>query len=178
MAPLEGVYFRRDDYAAFGRRALVDIVDFVIAAIAWIVLMMVIGIAFNIFGGMAALTVVTGGLVWFGYFVVLKRVARTPGYMLGRVRLIGVDGLPAGWDALFTRALFNCLGPLNWLIDLATLSDDRHRQTVRDKFARTYVVNKNARPIGKGKLVVKHFHVSFISLLVQEVQVEEPSVIT
>jgi uncharacterized RDD family membrane protein YckC len=178
MTPLEGVYFRREDYAAFGRRALVDIVDFVIAAGAWFVLMMVIGIAFNIVAGMPALTVITGGIIWFGYFIVLKRVARTPGYMLGRVRLIGVDGLPAGWDALFTRALFICLGPLNWLMDLATLWHDRHRQTVRDKFARTYVVKKDAKPIGKGKLVVKHFSMSFINLVVREVQVEEPSVIT
>ncbi|HJZ96577.1 MAG TPA: hypothetical protein VKE70_08715, partial [Candidatus Solibacter sp.] len=80
--------------------------------------------------------------------------------------------------ALFTRALFICLGPLNWLMDLATLWDDRHRQTVRDKFARTYVVKKDAKPIGKGKLVVKHFSMSFMNLLVHEVQVEEPSVIT
>lgn len=98
------------------------------------------------------------------------------GYRLGRVKIVGLDGqAPSSksliWRALFgligllyflhlfelfnyMRALFGVLAPLSYL-DLIWLLNDTHRQALRDKFAGTYVVKKDAQPAGKGRIVFR-----------------------
>src|SRR5690349_2514895 len=115
MEPLDGVYFRREDYAGFWRRLAIDVADIFIAGFACAI----------VFAGWW-LIVPSGGLIlasWaaalFGYFVVLKRSkAGTVGYRLGRVRIVGLDGQRASVSALTVRLLFGVLGPFNWFLDL------------------------------------------------------------
>jgi uncharacterized RDD family membrane protein YckC len=119
------------------------------------------------------------------YFVVLKRSTfRTPGYRLGRVRIIGLDGEPPSYGALILRfmfLMFGMLGPFNWALDIVWLSSDVHRQALRDKFANTYVIKANARPAGRGKIVVCYYEILFYNFLCREVainterNIEEPN---
>jgi uncharacterized RDD family membrane protein YckC len=168
------VYYRRDDYASFWRRALVDCVDFVVAAIIGVVLIVVIGAVFNLLDWMAELIMIVAFAITFGYFVILKRSRfKTLGYRLGGVSVVGLDGMPPGWGAMILRAFFIFPGPINWLLDLTWLSSDRHRQALRDKVTRTYVIRTGAQPIGKGRLVYHYYEVCGWNLLVREVAVEE-----
>jgi hypothetical protein len=66
--------------------------------------------------------------------------------------------------------LFVLLGPLNWLIDLGWLSGDRHRQSLRDKFAQTYVIRQQTHPAGRGPIVFSHYDIFGFSFLFQEVE--------
>jgi uncharacterized RDD family membrane protein YckC len=99
---------------------------------------------------------------------------RTAGYRVGRVALVDLNGRPPNWGTLVLRASFGALGPFNWFLDLTWLSDDRHRQALRDKIAQTYVIKEGAQPAGKGRLVYRYWEICGYNLLVREVVVEEP----
>jgi len=107
------------------------------------------------------------------YFVVLKRSRfRTLGYRVGGVKIVGLDGRVPGYPSLVLRLLFGMLGPLNWLVDLAWLSNDTHRQALRDKLASTYVVKRNAQAAGEGKIVFRYYEIFSYNCLFREVEVD------
>jgi len=140
-----GVYFRRDDYAGFWRRVLIDSVDLVVIGIVCITSSVVGWMVFP----SAALILAIWGTEMFSYFVLLKRsTIRTVGYRLGGVRIVGQDGERPGISSLTLRLSFGVLSPFNWLMDLIWLSADPHRQALRDKLAGTYVVKTDALPCG------------------------------
>lgn len=173
MLATEGVYFRREDYASFWRRVLVDIVDFIVAGLLWLLLTAAALAVLPVQDWIPELIMVLAILTTLGYFVVLKRSRfRTAGYRLGRVTLVGLNGLPASWGTLMLRASFAALGPFNWFLDLAWLFDDRHRQALRDKIAQTYVIKLGAEPAGRGRLVYRYWEICGYNLLVREVVVE------
>jgi uncharacterized RDD family membrane protein YckC len=166
-----GTYFRRDDYAGFWLRLLIDVIDLLVVggaclliAAAWIILLPSVRIKLLL----AACTAFV-----FCYFVPLKRSRmRTLGYRIGRVRIVGVDGGPASFFALSLRLAFATLGPLNWFLDLTWLAGDRHRQALRDKFAQTYVVKLRATPAGSGKLLYQYYELLGYHFLFREVTIE------
>jgi uncharacterized RDD family membrane protein YckC len=162
--PETGVYFRRGDYAPLWKRFLVDIADMIVAAIAWAVVF--------VFAPSRDPALAIYAVIVFCYFVPLKRSRfRTLGYRLGGVRIVGLDGCPPGYWALTMRLMFAFLGPLNWLMDLMFLSGDPHRQALRDKFAQTYVVRKDAEPAGHGTLVYRYYEILVYNFLFREVQI-------
>jgi hypothetical protein len=177
VQPPEGVYFRRDDYASFWRRVLVDLIDFAVAGLLWLLLFFALWAVFPLQNWPAELIMTAGALTTFGYFVVLKGSRfRTAGYRLGRVALVDLKGQPPSWGTLILRASFAALGPFNWFLDLMWLTDDRHRQALRDKISQTYVVKQGAQPEGNGRLVYRYWEICGYNLLLREVAVEEPVV--
>ena len=168
-----GIYFRREDYASFWRRAFVDLVDVAIAGAVTIGLTMLI---WTMLPGAddAAVLMLVGFTAGYGYFVVLKRSRwRTPGYRLGGVQIVGLDGRTPGWGALTMRFAFAFLGPVNWALDLLFLSGDRYRQAVRDKLAHTLVIRAGAQPAGEGRVVYRYYHILFYNVLSREVAIQE-----
>ena len=168
MASLTGVYFQRSDYAGFWRRLLIDSVDLIVIGFVCLTSIAVVWMLFPSPG----LILASWGAAFFSYFVLLKRSSfGTVGYRVVGVRIVGQDGGKPGISSLTLRMLFGVLGPLNWL-DLVWLSGDTHRQALRDKLAGTYVVRKDARPAGTGKIVYRHYEILFYNFLFREVEVE------
>jgi uncharacterized RDD family membrane protein YckC len=168
---MEGVYYRREDYASFWRRLAVDAIDFVIAgALAFLVIT-------GLWTVFPALDVTDGFMLGaaaaaFGYFVLLKRSRfRTVGYRLFGVRIVGLDGRIPGWGSLIFRLMFALIGPLNWVIDLFWLSNDVHRQALRDKYAHTYVIKVSAEPAGTGKIKLAYYEICGYNFLFREVEI-------
>lgn len=167
--PLAGVYFRPNDYAGFWRRLLIDSVDLVVIGVVCVTLFVIVWMVFP----SPSLILGTWAAACFSYFVLLKRSsAGTLGYRLCGVRIVGQDGETPGLSSLTLRLMFGVLGPLNWLVDLIWLSGDTHRQALRDKLAGTYVVRKDARPAGTGKIVYRRYDILFYNFLFREVEVE------
>ena len=169
--PALGVYFRREDYAGFWLRALVDVIDLLLVGVVCLAL------AWSLWrvlppGAMAKhLVMASWAAAFFCYFVLLKHSKMgTVGYLIGRVRIIGIDGRPADLLPLTLLLSFAVLGPFNWFLDLIWLSGDPHRQALRDKFAQTYVVRRNAQPAGEGKVVYRRYEVWFYNFLFREVE--------
>lgn len=168
-----GIYFRLEDYASFWQRFLVDVVDLLAVILLWVIA----AFAILLLGAGAEFTLFMIAASWTGivllYFVLLKRSAfRTLGDKLAGVKIIGTDGEPPSVGSMILWVSFEMLGPVNWLLDLAWLVDDPHRQTLRDKLAATYVVQLAALPIGRGKLCYRYCEVFLYNFLVREVLVE------
>jgi uncharacterized RDD family membrane protein YckC len=139
-------YFRREDYAGFWRRLLVDLIDVFVVSVVCTVATIALWDVFPSDRMALNVTLAIWTIVAFLYFVALKRSPiGTLGYRAAGVRIIGLDGLPATWWPLTLRLMFAVLGPLRGL-DLFLLVGDRHRQALRDKFTHTYVVKRNAQP--------------------------------
>jgi uncharacterized RDD family membrane protein YckC len=167
----EGVYFNREDYAGFWLRVLVDFIDitvmFAVSVSCSLLIMAVVSTPRQV---ATALYVLWAGL-WFLYFVLLKRSDfGTLGYKLCMVRIVTVRDECPSIPAMTLRLMFAVFGPFRIIIDLIWLSGDENRQALRDKFAQTYVIKRDASPIGVGKLVYSVFDVWGWSLVFREVR--------
>jgi uncharacterized RDD family membrane protein YckC len=150
--PEMGVYYAASDYVGFFRRTLIDLVDGIVLVVAWAI--GIIAIRFMPPStqpeGSAAIFYMLA--VAFVYLVVLKRYARTLGYLLAGARIVNMQGQSPSLIAMSVRAVFLFIGPGNTLLDLFWLTSDRDRQAIRDKFAKTYVIRDSAQPAGSGAI--------------------------
>ena len=94
----------------------------------------------------------------------------TLGYRLAGVKLVNLQGEPAGLFRSTCRFLFLFVGPINFLFDLLWLTSDANKQTLRDKFSRTYVVDRNAVPTGHGPIVYTQYFIATLSFVFPEVK--------
>jgi len=168
METIRGIYFRRDDYASFWLRLLVDLIDAATAGVLCCVAILALWVFVP-----PGLVLFVCAAISFGYFVLLKRSpGGTLGYRLGGVRIVRLDGQRVGLLALTVRMLFMVLGPANYLLDLVLMTNDIHRQALRDKFTDTYVIKKHAVPAGSGKVVRRYYEILFYNFLFREVEVD------
>jgi len=151
-API-GVYFTREDYAGVWRRLLIDAVDFpLVVALSAVLLAGFAAVGLRP-GDSPRLLLLVLASVWFGYFVLLKGSHyRTLGYVVARARIVNLKGDRPGFGSLTLRLIFVIGGPFNALFDVFWLTGDVDRQALRDKFASTYVVRKDALPAGSGPI--------------------------
>jgi hypothetical protein len=65
--------------------------------------------------------------------------------------------------------LFATLGPVNFLLDLLWVPSDPCRQALRDKFAHTYVIRRDAVPVGSGRIAYGIYTAFGMTMLFAEV---------
>jgi hypothetical protein len=163
------VYYADADYAGVTRRLLIDFVDTGVAMFASIVCAVIASVALD-----AAETVMAGLVmacaIWILYFVVWKGSRfRTLGYVLAGARIVDLHGQRPRRSVLLLRLAFVVFGPANFMIDLLWVSSDPSRQALRDKFAHTYVVRKEAVPAGTGRVIYPTYMVFGWTLMFAEV---------
>ncbi len=99
------------------------------------------------------------------YLTVLQRSRiRTLGYVLTGVRIVDIRG---GRPSLLQMTLrLVPLMPLPWslLFDLGWVADEPQRQTLRDKWAGTFVVRRQAKPIGTTS--IRYWRIGFNCIFV------------
>lgn len=171
----DGVYYRREDYAPFWLRLLVDVIDTSLLGATCLTLIAGSLTVFPQTETTLRMAFAVVALIVYLYLVVLKRSGiGTVGYRVGRLRIVGLDGNTATLGALTVRVLFAALGPLNWLIDLIWISNDAQRQSLRDKLAGTYVVRANAEPAGTGRITRRYYEIMGYNFVFQEVDAQAP----
>jgi uncharacterized RDD family membrane protein YckC len=155
---------------------LIDVIDLFIIGCACAVSAFVLDALFlSVTRIVLNLLLATWCALFFSYFVLLKRSRfGTLGYRLGRVRIVGLDGHPPSIGALTFRLTFVMLGPINYL-DSIWLASDRHRQSLRDKLAHTYVIRRNAEPAGTGRIVYAAYEICGYNFIFCEVESQRPS---
>jgi uncharacterized RDD family membrane protein YckC len=150
-----GVYYAANDYVGIGRRLIILIVDGIVLAfllLAFVVIWAVLG------GGPPIIfTAAVFATAWV-YAVLFKRSPlRTVGYWLTGCRLVTLQGERPSLFALTFRSVLWMFGPFNLLFDVFWSGLDDDRQTLRDRFAGTCLINNSAVPIGTGEIHLTYF---------------------
>lgn len=167
-----GVYYAAGDLAGFFRRLLIVVIDLTIVVLVWVILLV-------LSGALGASTSLPGSLVAFGlawaYLAGLKAgPSGTLGYRVARVRLVNLQGQPAGLVVASYRFLLMLLGPAHLMFDLLWLTNDPNRQTLRDKLTATYVVRRNANPLGRARLAHPTYFIATLAFALPEVKRPQP----
>jgi len=165
------VWFERGDYVGFWRRFLIDLVDGFVLLMYWIVAYVVVLLFVpSAYASFVFLCVFGGGV--FAYLVLLKYWGRTLGYLVGNARIVNLRGERPSIISLCVRTAFVLLSGSYVLLDIFLLTGDRHRQTLRDKYAQTYVIKGGRKPSGRGRVRYVLFFLLGFNLIHPEVTVE------
>ena len=151
----EGVYYATADYAGMCRRVLALAADLGVVVLAWYGLWAAL-VLFDPSpvgnGSPDALPLIWLGLAYLYLVVVKPSRVRSLGYWLTGTKIVTLRGeRPSILRMTFRLALW-VLGPFNVCYDLIWMGIDDDRQSLRDAFAGTYVVKRNARPVGRGEI--------------------------
>jgi uncharacterized RDD family membrane protein YckC len=162
----QGVFYELGDYAGICRRMLIVVVDLTMMSIIFFGVLRAAQYSVfisNMFG-------LCSFAACYTYMAVLKATPLgTIGYLIAGVRLSNLQGRRASiWRSSFRFGFF-VLGPFNMLIDIIWLGGDPNRQSIRDKFAGTYVVRRTASPAGSGPIEYKLYLMFAYSLVFAEV---------
>jgi uncharacterized RDD family membrane protein YckC len=172
------VCFDRRDYAGPVRRAIIVCLDFVAAIV----------LSFGVLAGVwyvwllrnperdvpaEALWVVP--TVAYLYLTMLKRSRiRTLGYILTGVRIVDIEGGRPSLLQMTIRILPLVplpivLLPWCFVFDFAWMLDEPAKQTLRDKWAGTFVVRRKAKPVGTAPIRYMRIGFAGIFLIFPEV---------
>jgi uncharacterized RDD family membrane protein YckC len=167
----QGVFYDIPDLAGIGRRLLIVCIDALVLFLLFLMLSLVADFVEPISDMFWILCL----LITFLYLAVLPATPiGTVGYMATGVRLVDLRGRQAAlWQSTF-RFGFLVFGPLNLLADIIWLGGDPNRQSIRDKFARTYVIRRNAVPAGSAPIRNKIYYMFTYNIMF--VEVERPQI--
>ncbi len=167
------VCFDRRDYAGPARRLISLCVDYVAAIVlSFGVLIGVLYIYFLRYPERdlppQAMWVVP--VVAYLYLTVLKRSRiRSLGYILTGVRIVDIRGGRPSLLQMTVRMLPMLPVPWSLLFDLGWMVDEPQRQTLRDKWAGTFVVRRKAQGIGTAPIQYKRIGFGGLFLIIPEV---------
>lgn len=168
----KGVYFAIEEYAGLIRRTLCLSID-----LSFILLLLyLIDYTFDqileyefLYGYAIFVWIIFSTL----YFSIIKSSKfQTLGYRFLGLKIIDLHGnRPSSLKMIF-RFLVSIFGPFEIPFDIIWLIDDTNKQSLRDKFAETYVIKKNAKPIGSNKIVGYYYFINGYSFFFAEVSRE------
>ncbi|KAA5537962.1 RDD family protein [Roseiconus nitratireducens] len=102
-------------------------------------------------------------IIWL-YLVPMKRSVGTVGYWATRLKIVSAKGGQPSLLTMTCRLLLWIFGPFNLALDLLWLGADTERQTLRDCYLGTYVVDRSAKPIGRGLLHLTRYNACGLTL--------------
>ncbi len=174
ITPSEGVLYSDSNYAGLFRRFVIVIVDAAVVFFAGMTFAFLWYYVLDPFGDPDAMLIWSWGGFSYVYLAVLKpSPVRTLGFWLTGVRIVNYKGTAPSLIRMTFRLFLWVLGPINPVIDFFWLGGDRHKQTLRDKFAGTYVIKCRASPIAYGKRKAAHYHVMGFIFIFWEIQPAE-----
>lgn len=164
-----GVYYDLNDYAGFFRRFISLLIDFVF-------ILFILFFFLLIKESLDETNIVLDNLVFVWlifmviYFTILKASSlRTIGYRLMGIKIVTLKGQKPNFVTMLFRFFLWLFGPFQLPYDILWLINDEHRQCMRDKCAGTYVIKKNAKPVGEGNINVINYLILGFNLLFEVV---------
>lgn len=167
----KAAYFDEKDYAGPIRRVVILGIDIVA----------LIGLSFAVAAGMffcrppgtVDLPASTLPLVLLASYIYLTLVQRSRigslGYLLTGVRIVDIEGRRPSLLRMTVRLIPLLPVPWSLLFDLGWMLDDPNRQTLRDKWAGTFVVRRKARPLGWTTVTFKRIAFGGLFLIFPEI---------
>lgn len=165
----EGFYYAREDYAGLLKRFAILFIDSVVILFVSLIFIVLFSGIFNLADDPTPVILFLL-LISYIYLTLMKRTWGTVGYWITGVQIVDLEGEePSMWD-MTIRYLLLVLGPINLLFDLFWLCSDENKQTLRDKIAATYVIKRNAMPLGYGQQKFTPYFIGGYSFSFKEVK--------
>jgi len=155
-------FYDPKDYVGIGRRVIVMIVDSLMLVLIGIVLWM----PFLVLILAELIQSDPSGMFWISFllaiWVYLAPIKRsdfgTVGYRLLGIKLVSAKGGRPSLVNMTIRMLMWMFGPFNFVLDLLWLGADSENQSLRDCYLSTYLVNRNAIPIGRAPVHLTRYN--------------------
>ena len=168
-----GVIYKKSEYAGLIKRIVIAVVDIlVILIVSFVVLFLTDYLIYD------ETTYLKFNIIFFlifsvCYLALLKRSKfGTLGYILTGVKIVNLKGRkPSVFDMVF-RTLLLTIGPFELFFDIIWLTQESTKQTLRDKYVGTYVINRSAVPIADCVLQNVNLNVMGWNLMYREVNEE------
>ena len=168
-----GVYFARGNYVGLARRVVIILVDLAMLYGlygALVILFVTLTVGFN-----STFFLIYVICAWLYLTVFKASRIRTVGYWLTGSRVVDLQGRRPSVFRMTFRLLLWLLGPFNLVFDLLWSGIDEDRQTLRDRFAGTCVINHSAEPIGTADIHLMHYNALGLTLMYPRVMRPEDS---
>jgi len=100
---------------------------------------------------------------------------RTLGLILTVVKVVNFRGQKPTWFEMTVRFFSLGMYLLHYflILDLVWIWDDGNKLSLRDRITGTYLITKNAVPIGKGKIINHNYFLGTFSIICSEVMKEK-----
>ena len=146
-------FYDPKDYVGIGKRLIVMIVD----SIMLVLIGILIWIPFLALILSGVIQIDPSGMIWISFLVAiwvyLGPIKRsdfgTVGYRLLGIKLVSAKGGKPSLINMTIRMMLWMFGPFNFVLDLLWLGADSENQSLRDCYLSTYLVSRNANPIGR-----------------------------
>jgi len=167
------VRFAQKDYAGLCRRVLIACVDLGTVVVLWFAVLLTAWIGWFALHPESehppAATLWLLPLTAYLYLTVVKRSRLgSLGLLVTGTRIVDIEGKRPSLLRMTARFLWLLPLPLGLLLDLGWLLEEPAKQTLRDKWAGTFVVRRNAEPIGRVPLTYHRICLVGIQLIVPE----------
>lgn len=166
-----GVIYEKKEYAGFLKRVVIALVDIIVIGVVSVCCLYVTYFIFYYEDTFYKFNFFFTLIFSIFYLAVLKRSRfRTVGYILTRVKVVDLNGQRPSIFKMILRVLLQLIGPFEIVIDILWLTSEATKQTLRDKYIGTYVINQHAVQIRKAKL--QNVYLGFMGwyLMYREVQ--------
>ena len=166
-----GVFYEDSKYASLIQRVIIISVDGVMLIVFGIMILTVWTITSDNIEEMPLYLFYIWLIVSYVYMSVIRIFGiRTLGNILTSTKVVNLEGKNPTLFQMTLRFFMLVLGPINFLLDLFWLTNDPYKQTLRDKFAATYVIDKNASPLGTGVQTFSNYQIMGFSFVFREVK--------
>lgn len=166
-----GVIFDEKNYAGFFTRVIIAVVDLIVIVVVISATLFITKYLIDDHDIFYYFNMIFFISFWIWYLALLKRSKfRTIGYMLTGVKIVNLRGEKPSIFKMVLRAFLNIIGPFQVFIDFIWLSQETTKQTLRDKYIGTYVIKRNATPVGRGRLQLVILGLMGWSIMYREVK--------
>lgn len=169
----DGVYYRQKDYASFFQRLTANLIDAIVLYLAMVVLAVVVHYLYYNLGMFSLSEEVFAGLIFavaclvpWSYLTICKASSlRTVGYRMAGLKIVNLTGQSASWYQMTFRMFLWICGPFSMFLDSVWVFTDEARQTCRDCYCGTLVVQNKAVPQGTAPLILTLYNVLGLTLI-------------
>ena len=166
-----GVYYEDKEYAGLTKRVIIIGVDIFTLVILWASIIIIWEMTNDDIEEIPVYLTYIGVSLAYIYLVVFRMfTVGTLGNILTKTKVVDLRGNRPSLFQMTIRFLMLILGPINFLLDFFWLTGDPYKQTLRDKFAATYVINKQAVPLGQGLQTFSTYQIFGMSFVFREVK--------
>ena len=144
-----GVIFKSSDYASFFKRTILMVIDLVVLIILFIACYYTDNYLYQgYYVDSFIITQYIFPILAFLYLTILKTSKMgTLGQRITKTKILHINGKKPNVFIMVYRLFFWGFGPLNFIADLAWITINKEKRTVRDSLSNTIIVIKNAEPI-------------------------------